>query len=748
MNEIIKKIIPNTENEIPLSYRFIDKINIYEKEKGKWYLKSFDSDEKEKLVFNEETGKKAPEEIVRQLFIYELIHDYGYPKERIKIEQKVQYGSKTKGNDRADIVVYQNDKETPWILVEVKSPYQKNDIQQLKSYLDAKGSPLGVGFNGKSINRFIRPYPLEFDTLRDLPYEHEFQAAIKAENPIHKIKELIVDRKWTIDELIELNKSKQFNLRAIIEDLEELVLANSGVDSFDEIFKLIYAKLYDEFEAENRDNRTLYFRDYSNAEITYKKISELFDDAKNEWKDVFEPTEKLKLKPEHLEIVIGNLTEIRLYGANLRIIDEAFEYLVPDVSKGKKGQYFTPRVVIDACVKMMNPKRKEYILDPACGSAGFLLHAMEYVWDKNNMKKYKQRSDYANKYLWGIDFEERTTKISRALMLIAGDGKTHIYKENSLDYNNWSSTFTADLKREGLKINDENKYLNFDIIMANPPFAGDIKEKTLINQYYDLLGLRYTYKMEMGNINSILNSFAKEFNLTFIDEAQEILKEKFKEINKNDDIDLEDDADLNTAILEIAGLFSEIVDEGDYQEQFLASRLREVIKFKKNESSWTKVDRHILFIQRFVDLLKPGGRGVVVLPQGIFNNSNEKYVRRFITDKARILGVIGLHGNSFKPHTGTKTSLLLFRKYTEDEIHNGDSKNNYPIFFATSKLSFKDNSGKYLYAWDEKNNSTILDEKCNPMYLTDLFYIAGAFKEWGLKQLSNGDKMYSFLKDK
>lgn len=740
--DILNKIIPNTETELPLSNRFIDKLKIYEKEKGKYYIKSLDSDGREKLVLNEESGKRAPEEVVRQLFLYELIHVYGYPVDRIRIEQQVKFGREKK---RADIIVYQNDKQTPFILAEIKAPHEKNDPQQLKGYLNAEGSPIGVGFNGKNISRYIRPYPKEFETIRDLPFEYEYQTAKDAENVVGKIKELINDRKWTLDELEELNRSRQYPLREIIEELEELVLANSGVDSFDEIFKLIYAKLYDEFEAENRTNRTLYFRDYSDPSITHDRISKLFDEAKETWKDVFEPTDRIKLTPDHLEIVIGKLTEVKLYGANLRIIDEAFEYLVPEVSKGKKGQYFTPRVVIDACVRMLNPFRKEYVLDPACGSAGFLLHAMEYVWDKHGMTDWKRKTDYASKYLWGIDFEERTTKISRALMLIAGDGKSHIYKENTLEYSRWTETFKSDLNREGLIASDDQRDMNFDIILSNPPFAGDIREKSIINKYNDLLGLRYTFKMEYNNVKSILISFAEEFDLIFKDGAIDYLKEKIKALNGTEDIDLENDDDVNIAIQEIAILISDLVEEGEVQEHLLETRLKEVIKYKKNVSNWTKVDRHILFIQRIIEMLKPGGRAIIVLPQGIFNNSNEKFVRRFITERARILGVIGLHGNSFKPHTGTKTSLLIIRKFRKDDFNSGLAKSDYPIFFASSKLSFKDNSGNYLYAHDP-NGHLILDEKNNPRYLTDLYHIAEAFVDWGTKQWKKGDTMLDFLK--
>ena len=744
--EILNKIIPNAEFELPLSIKYLDKLTFHEKEKGKWYVKSFDSEGKDKLVFNEETNKSAPEEIVRQLFLYELHFHYSFPIERIKVEQKVTFGHEEK--KRADIIVYQNDNYTPLILVEVKAPNQKHNIQQLKGYLNAEGSPLGVGFNGKNITRFIRPYPKEFDTISDLPTEQEYQTHKDSDTLTKDLKEAVSSRNWTLPILNQLNKEKHYDLKAIIEELEELVLANSGVDSFDEIFKLIYTKLYDEFEAENRKGQSLWFRDYSKPQVTYDTISKLFEEAKKEWRDVFEPTDKIKLTPEHLEIVIGKLTEVKLYGANLRIIDEAFEYLVPDVAKGKKGQYFTPRIVIDTCVQMLNPNRKEAILDPACGSAGFLLHAMEYVWDKYDMKDENIRKRYASKFLWGIDFEERTTKISRALMLIAGDGKTHIFKENTLEFPKWNESFKAELLKEGLKSDKDNRQLNFDIIMSNPPFAGEIKEKGIINQYFDLLGLKYTFKMEIPNIRAVVKEFSEDFDLEFIDDAEKQIKGKIKEINENPDIDLEDNDQVDEAIRDLTQFFMSLIIAGEAHDHLLEGRLKNIIRYNKNSRSWEKVDRHILFIQRILDMLTEGGRCVIVLPQGIFNNSQERFVRRFITQQARILAVVGLHGNSFKPHTGTKTSCLFLRKYSPNEAPNKqDSNTDYPIFFATSNLSFKDNSGRYLYAKDEKGN-TLIDKKGNQIYLTDLYDIADAFKDWGLKQLAKGDNMFDFLKDR
>jgi type I restriction-modification system DNA methylase subunit len=232
-----------------------------------------------------------------------------------------------------------------------------------------------------------------------------------------------------------------------------------------------------------------------------------------------------------------------------------------------------------------------------------------------------------------------------------------------------------------------------------------------------------------------------------VEDVEKQVKGKIKEINENPDIDLEDSDQVDEAIRDLTQFFMSLITAGEAHDHLLEGRLKNFIRYNKNARSWEKVDRHILFIQRILDMLTEGGRCVIVLPQGIFNNSQERFVRRFITSQARILAVLGLHGNSFKPHTGTKTSCLFLRKYSKDETPIDKEKNiDYPIFFATSNVSFKDNSGRYLYAKDVEGK-VLIDKKGNQIYDTDLYDIADAFKDWGLKQLNNGDKMFDFLND-
>jgi len=242
-------------------------------------------------------------------------------------------------------------------------------------------------------------------------------------------------------------------------------------------------------------------------------------------------------------------------------------------------------------------------MDPSCGSGGFLLHAMDWCYPADdNEKRELRKHKYAAKYLWGIDFEQRAAKTSRALMLIAGDGHTNIFGPDvsSLDPKTWYETGSGQALMHGLRqakltatpipenetLKDDDKAweyfdeLKFDVILANPPFAGEMKDRKMLAHY-------------------------------------ELAKPALK---------------------------------------------------RAGDDKQAKEERDVLFIERILKMLKPGGRAAIVLPQGKFNNSSLAFIREWILKKTRLLAVVGLHPNTFKPHTGTKTSVLFVQKYTQQQL--------------------------------------------------------------------------------
>lgn len=558
--------------------------------------------------------KLTPEEIVRQLYLMVLTDDFHYPASRMELEYVVTFGREKK---RADIVIFDKDQTySPYIIVELKSPKLKDGKEQLKSYCNGTGAPIGVWTNGESISYYHRKDPNFFEDIPTIPKASE------------KLSDVLSER-WTIEDLIAKDKlvNERKSLKDLILEMEDEVLANAGVDVFEEVFKLIFTKLYDEMESGRKKDRHLEFRNYGDTETELKeKLQNLFNEAKEKWSGVFTKDDKLMLTPSHLSVCVSSLQDVKLFNSNLDVVDEAFEYLINKSSKGEKGQYFTPRYVIDMCVRMLNPSDKETMIDTAAGSCGFPVHTIFYVWQKILESKGLKKShlftleqkpaectDYVQNKVFAIDFDEKAVRVARTLNLIAGDGQTNVLHLNTLDYERWNDrtddkdwlkTYSQGwYKLDDLRIDSKsNRDFKFDILMANPPFAGDIKESRILSKY---------------------------------------------ELSKN-----------------AAGKMA------------------------------TKVGRDILFIERNLDFLKPGGRMAIVLPQGRFNNSSDKYIRDYIAERCRILAVVGLHGNVFKPHTGTKTSVLFVQKW-DDELC--PKKEDYPIFFATMQEPSKDNSGEKIF---------------------------------------------------
>ena len=420
--EIIGKIFGNSETVYGLKefegINVYEELYIFEDSPHRFHIKDLKTGNS-KFVYDEEKQTGKPEEIVRQLWLHKLHKHYGYSFDRMETEKSVHFGREIHAKAE-DIVVFKDDKVTPYIVVEVKSPTSEKGIDQLKSYLNADGCEIGIWSNGKERIILYRNYPNKFeDTLPDLPRENQ------------TIDDLLSEKKT----LYSIN-NKNLDLKEKIKQMEELVLANAGVDVFNEVFKLIYAKLYDEIEAKKRPDNEVLFRKYRDPRKTYSEINQLFKGAISKWPGTFYEQENIRLSPEHLSVVISELESTRLFGADLRVIDEAFEYLIPEVAKSKKGQYFTPRHVINMAVKMLNPKPTEYIIDPAAGSGGFLISAMNHI-NEVYLKSDDAKREYAKEYLYGIDFADETAKVSRALMLISGDGRSHLFKLNSLDPREW-----------------------------------------------------------------------------------------------------------------------------------------------------------------------------------------------------------------------------------------------------------------------------------------------------------------------
>jgi type I restriction enzyme M protein len=273
------------------------------------------------------------------------------------------------------------------------------------------------------------------------------------------------------------------------------------------------------------------------------------------------------------------------------------------------------------------------VLDPACGPGGFLIHSLAWVFERYLKPRFKsglakRKFEYANSRLFGIDFDRRLSRVAKAMMLIAGDGRSNVYCVNSLDAREWSG------RTGGLVAAIQDG--TFDMVMTNPPFAGNVRQPEILS-CYDL-----AYKGDPGKHKGV-----------------------------------------------------------------------------------TSLTRDVLFIERSLRFLKAGGRMAIVLPQGNLNNSNAEYIRSWVIDNARILAVVGLHVNTFKPFTGTKTSVLFVRKWGSGERPQQD----YPIFLAVNQKPVKDNSGDYIFK-KTPDGSHATDAQGRRMIDHDLDEVAEGFIEF------------------
>lgn len=216
--------------------------------------------------------KLTPEEIVRQLYLDVLINHYDYPVSRLAIEYQVVFGREKK---RADIVIYdKNRPDVVYVIVELKKPKLQDGKAQLKSYCNATGAPLAVWTNGDKIEYYHRKDPNLFEEVSFLPHANQKLGSL-------------FDEKLTITDLIEKNKHNKKTLKERIQEMEDEVLANAGVDVFEECFKLIFTKLYDEWESGRNTSRYLQFRNNGTEQELKEAIQALFDKAKQKWQGVF-----------------------------------------------------------------------------------------------------------------------------------------------------------------------------------------------------------------------------------------------------------------------------------------------------------------------------------------------------------------------------------------------------------------------------------------------------------------------------
>lgn len=420
----------------------------------------------------EKSRPNTPEERIRQKMGQILYYEFSYPKDTMAFERPINMGREKK---RADIVVYESaearaadDQGKILLIAEIKAPNEKVNDGQLTSYISASSAQGGFWTNGDRIE-FFRKKP-------DSGIVYEWIGIPKCGQAWDSV------GKYTKDELIQPVDLKLAFRRC------HNAMYRQGIDSEDvalDMTRIILAKIEDESSSKNECDFHITpeeFADDKARAIACKRVRKLFEAVRDRYPDVFTPTEKITSSDSQLAIVISQLQQYAFLEATHDVIGTAYETYVASSLKGERGQYFTNRLVINMMVKMVNPTDKDIILDPCCGSGGFILTAMNYIFDqidssnrRADVKEILKRNVVHS--LFGVDISPKLVKIAKANMLLAKDGHGGIEHANSLD----------SVKNLSASFNEKCGSGKPTIILTNPPFGSGhdlrVKDAQILKQY-------------------------------------------------------------------------------------------------------------------------------------------------------------------------------------------------------------------------------------------------------------------------
>lgn len=414
----------------------------------------------------------TPEERIRQKMTQIIIHEFGYPASNIALERTINIGRE---NKRADIVIYNSpeacasgDQGNIFIIAEIKAPSIATSDGQLASYLSATSAQGGFWTNGNKIDFFRK----DFQNGNLIPWLG-----------IPKYKQA-----W--DSIGKYKKSDLIvpvDLKLAFRRCHNAIYC-SGIDSEDialDMVRIILSKIEDESTAKDDCDFHITPEEFNNpkqCDAACNRVRKLFEAVRDRYKDVFSPTETITASNGQLAVVISQLQQYSFMDSPHDVIGTAYEVYVASHLKGERGQYFTNRLVVNMMVKMASPSEKDIILDPACGSGGFILTAMNYIFDTidsssrtANAKEILKRNVVHQ--LFGVDISPKLVKIAKANMLLGKDGHGGIEHANSLD----------SVENLSARFNELCGIGKPDIILTNPPFGSGydlrVKEDSILEQY-------------------------------------------------------------------------------------------------------------------------------------------------------------------------------------------------------------------------------------------------------------------------
>ena len=587
----------------------------------------------------------TPEERVRQEYICRLVNHYGYDLSQMDQELQVNNSHRGQGKARADIVVWKSasaksNDDAATIVVECKAEHitiREEDYFQGYNYAAWAGADFFVTTNLKETRVFKvnkGKLPKRLEEIVDIPKAEELTNA-------KKLKELLSQTKaFTRDEFSKL----LFKCHNIIRNNDKL----SPEAAFDEISKVLFMKI--RYERNNTGTQIFSAEEFAKLREAYDKTKskqslpfyqQLFERTKEDYikDDLFEPTDTIKIKEASFEAIVKELEVYNLSRTADDVKGIAFEKFLGKTFRGELGQFFTPRTIVDFMVALLDPEEGEIICDPCCGSGGFLIKAFEYVREKieNDIQRAKVQikaqlfdekyESLSDKKKEGIDkrVDEYFTILNHELDTMQNNSRLQHLSSDCIFGTDANPRMARTAKmnmimhgdghggvhhRDGL-LNVNGIFENrFDVILTNPPFGSRVEKTLKITE------------ADMETNSQKIAAYEKKY-------GEETYHKAMSQVNDH----------IGEPILNL-------YDSGKL------SGLTEV-----------------LFIERCLRLLKPGGRLGIVLPEGVLNNTQLQSVRELFEGMAKIILITSIPQDVFMASGATvKPSLMFFKKFTVEEV--------------------------------------------------------------------------------
>ena len=633
----------------------------------------------------------TPEEYVRQTIERRLIDELRYNAAQVQVEYPLRLGT---AKPRADIVIWDSNvkehtQETIHIIIECKKDSvlpesSKDGIEQLRSYMHICPNCEW----GMWTNRVYRVVVRKIKTPSGESELTEYNDIPSANGSVEDI-----DR----PKLSTLRNASSDNLLFVFRTCHNYIYANDGLQkqpAFFEFLKLIFCKIYDE----HNNLKSLKFyatsqeRSNPDGQLAVKnRISQIFSEVKSHYGRIFDGKDTIALNPRSLAYIVSELQGYSLLSTNIDIKGKAYEEIVGANLRGDRGEFFTPRNIMRMTVEMINPGLNERVLDSSCGTGGFLVTAMTHTMD--SLRR---------------EYEEAI----------------------GLPYERWDSHLKEDYSNRKDEIMS-GQYFGFDL---NP----DLVKATKMNMVMNNDG--------SGNIlqvNSLLppHMWPDDFR----SHLANALKIQPASIRNHRSIALFD------VIVTNPPFGSKIPVRDSYiLEQF---ELAYSWKRDKDSGRWVMTDNlqssvppEILFVERCTQFLKEGGRMGIILPDSILGSPSLGYIRQWILVNHTVIASIDLTSDTFQPHNGTQTSILILQKKTQRQKDSEAANNHlatYKIFMACVDRVGHDRRGNPLYRRDNEGNEILVrDGEGKPERITDdqTEYIAGIFREWQKKTTFAGSE--------